>query len=614
MAIFNWDGTLNLDFKLSGTPFDFQSDVLQISDPMLEAHQFDVFEIGTDLAIVKARDPMGVPLSAAEQTYAFLPNMLVRQVGGPEANPASSNVVLSNGGQFWIGDRLTDTLTDDAANDITALATQLNSVNVSGLGGGDLISTGDGRDRVYGNTGADNVFGGANNDSLYGGQENDTVAGGAGNDNVAGDLGNDLLIGGTGDDIIYGGAGNDVIDPDSGNDTVFAGNGNDSLSLGDSDTGDKLIFMDKLQDRVDIVSTTGNMVVFLGDHNDRAFLNANAGDIQVHGDGGNDTVESQSFGEDSLFGGVDDDCLIALDGAIGEKHLFGGFGRDTLSQFDTSGAGPAPPNTWTLMEGGEGDDLMWYARGLRIPDANIGGDGVDHLIVDGRTDLNARDQTFTQVEFVDLSDGFSDRIRLADGNVEEGTTVEIDGRGGEDTIDGSAESDGMLVLLGSSGYDSLLGGSLDDTLVGGADDDTLIGNGGSDEFVFDQGPVGVDLLGFEGGVDVMMFDGNLFGGMSAIDPYVGTDGAMAGPTDNLLIAVGAGYASVAAFYTAFVMPGGADTAKPGFYAFFNSTASETQLYFDSDMSNAAATLIARFTSSEPSFPASFDPGHDFAII
>ena len=618
MAIFNWNGSGNLDFKTSGTPFDFQADVLQISDPTLEAHQFDVYEIGTDLAIVKARDPSGVPLPAAQQTYAFIPNMLVRQVGGTEANPASSNIVLSNGGQFWVGDRLTDTLQDDAGNAITALSTQLNSVNVSGVGGPDTIFTGDGKDRVYGNTGADSIHGGANNDSLYGGQENDRVDGGAGNDNVAGDLGNDTLFGGTGDDILYGGAGNDVLDPDSGNDTLFAGNGNDTLALGDSDTGNKLVYMDKLQDWVSIVSTSGDITVFLGDHNDVALLDANAGDIAVYGDGGNDTVESQSFGMDSLFGGVDDDQLSILEGAIGEKHLFGDFGRDTLSQLDTSGGGPTLPNTWTLMDGGEGDDHLFYARGLAIADANNGGDGTDVLFLDGLTNLNARDQTFAEIEFVFLGEvGMGDRLRLADGNVGAGETVEIDGRAGNDTIDGSAESNGMLVLEGGDGDDSLIGGDLDDTLHGASGDDTMIGGGGADVFVFDDGPglEGVNALGFEGGIDVAMFDGNVFGNISAIDGYIGTSGAAAVANDNLLIATGAGYASVAAFHAGFVAAGGAATAKPGFYVFFNTATSQTELHFDPDMSDAGGTtLIAEYLGSDPSFPASLDPNHDFHII
>ena len=257
MAVISWNGASNLDLKILGQTFDFRSDVLQVSDPSIQANQFDLVENGTDLVLVKARDATGAPLAAADVRYAYIPNMIIRQVGGTDSSPVSSNIVLSNGGQLYVGDRLTDTLLDDAGNDATALSTQLQSVQVWGLGGADTISTGDGNDRVYGNTGADSVSGGAGNDSIYGGQENDTVSGGGGNDQVAGDLGNDQVNGGSGNDVLYGGAGNDVIDPDTGNDTIFAGNGNDTVTIGDSDTGNKLVYMDKLQDEVNIISTTG---------------------------------------------------------------------------------------------------------------------------------------------------------------------------------------------------------------------------------------------------------------------------------------------------------------------------------------------------------------------
>src|SRR5690606_36237384 len=119
MAIFSWNGSSNLDLKIQGQSFDFRSDVLQISDPDLQAQQFDIVENGTDIAIVKSRDASGAPLPAGEVRYAYIPNMLVRQIGGTDGSPSSSNIVLLNGGQLWVGDRMTDTLLDDAGNDVT---------------------------------------------------------------------------------------------------------------------------------------------------------------------------------------------------------------------------------------------------------------------------------------------------------------------------------------------------------------------------------------------------------------------------------------------------------------------------------------------------------------
>lgn len=235
MAVISWNGASNLDLKILGQSFDFRSDVLQVSDPSLQANQFDLVENGTDLVLVKSRDATGAPLAAADVRYAYIPNMLIRQIGGTDSSPVSSNIVLSNGGQLWVGDRLTDTLLDDAGNDATALSTQLQSVQVWGLGGADTITTGDGNDRVYGNTGADVIDGGAGNDSIYGGQDNDKVSGGSGNDQVAGDAGNDTIDGGDGADWIRGGADNDDLTGGAGRDTfVFedtgTNNGRDAIS------------------------------------------------------------------------------------------------------------------------------------------------------------------------------------------------------------------------------------------------------------------------------------------------------------------------------------------------------------------------------------------------
>ncbi|MGE0714125.1 MAG: calcium-binding protein [Alphaproteobacteria bacterium] len=597
MAVFSWNGSTNLDLKILGQSFDFRTDVLQISDPALQAQQFDLVESGTDLAIVKARDINGAPLAASDVRYAYIPNMLVREIGGATTAPASSNIVLSNGGQLWVGDRLTDTILDDAGNNATALANSTQSVQVWGLGGADTIATGDGADRVYGNTGADQITGGANDDSIYGGQENDTVNGGAGDDQVAGDLGNDQLNGGSGADIIYGGAGNDVIDPDIGNDTIFAGNGNDTLSIGNSDTGDKLVYMDKLQDLVSIVSTTGNHTVYLGDGNDNAFLEANAGTVRVLGEAGNDTIEGQNFGADTFDGGADDDEITLREGSIGDKRLIGGDGDDSISVDDTSGfSGEVLPNTRVTVEAGEGDDSVHYARGLFITDANDGGDGDDQIAFDGRTDLLMRDLSLQNFETV-FFNGEDNYVGFADGNVAPGESLMVFGGNGDDTFDGGRETDGTYFMHGGNGDDELLGGAGDDTLAGEYGRDVLEGGGGVDQFLFVTGEDGPDVIeDFTGNIDLLVFNGNQFGGVSAIDGYKGTAGNSATANDNLLIATGQSYSSVAQF-DAFLSAGLADTDKPGFYIFFSATAGRGEIWFDTSMvSTDGAVQIATFNN------------------
>ncbi|BBK35683.1 hypothetical protein STAQ_07610 [Allostella sp. ATCC 35155] len=625
MAVISWNGASNLDLKSLGQTFDFRTDVLQISDPSLQANQFDLVESGTDLAIVKSRDATGAPLPAADVTYAYIPNMLVRQVGGTDASPVSSNIVLSNGGQLWVGDRLTDTLLDDAGNDATALSTQLQSVQVWGLGGADTITTGDGNDRVYGNTGADNVAGGAGNDSLYGGQENDTVSGGGGNDNVAGDLGNDQVNGGSGNDILYGGAGNDILDPDTGNDTLFAGNGNDTVTIGNSDTGDKLIYMDKLQDEVNIISTTGDHVVYLGDNNDYANLEANSGDIQVFGEDGDDLIRATNSGSETLDGGNDDDFVLIENGSVGDKLLIGGFGDDYLRVEDFSGNASLQilPNTRATVSGGEGDDFVEFGRGIFLTDAIDGGADDDHLQVFGQTILTLRDQSIENIETVEFS-GDHDSVIFADGNVAAGATLFVSDFKGADLFDGSRETDGHFVLDGESGNDTLTGGALADTIIGGFGVDLLTGNGGPDRFLLTQNwnetPYSDVIQDFTGATDKMAFDGNAFSDVSAIDGYKGTAGDNATANDNLLIATGDSY-SIGSFDT-FLSVGAADTDKPGFYIFFNASTNRGEIWFDTSMvSTDGAVLIATFNNiTAINQLAQFDEGPngnnsgDFVII
>ncbi|BBK29945.1 Ca2+-binding RTX toxin-like protein [Stella humosa] len=601
MAIFSWDGVSNLDLKILGQTFDFRTDVLQISDPGLQAQQFDLVEVGTDLAIVKVRDENGDPLPASEVTYAYIPNMLLRQVGGTTTAPISSNIVLSNGGQLWVGDRLTDTILDDAGNSIVDLSTQLQSVQVYGLGGADTIWTGDGNDRVYGNTGADSIRAGKGDDSVYGGQENDTIDGGDGDDLVAGDLGNDSLLGGAGNDILYGGQGNDVLDPGTGNDTIFAGAGEDTVSLGNSDTGNKLIYMDRGQDSVSIISTTGDHVIYLGANNDIAEMSANSGDIQVFGDGGNDTIVSQNAGSDTLDGGEDNDVLVIEQGSIGNKTLIGGLGDDEIVIVDSSGIASSQilPNTQVNVDAGGGDDTVSYARGLFITDQNNGGADDDVISFGGQTILTLRDKSIENFETVNFS-YYSDRVVFADGNVAAGRTLTVNAGEGEDYIDGSRETDGTFKLFGGSGDDTLIGGAGADTLEGGAGEDLLVGGAGADQFRFmDQWNSGNyrDVIGdFVGGLDRIVFNGNAFGDVSAIDGYKGTSGVGASANDNLLIATGQGYSDLSQF-DSFLSEGDADNNKPGFYIFFNTSTNRAEMYFDTDMtSTGGAVLIATFNN------------------
>jgi hypothetical protein len=101
---------------------------------------------------------------------------------------------------------------------------------------------------------------------------------------------------------------------------------------------------------------------------------------------------------------------------------------------------------------------------------------------------------------------------------------------------------------------------------------------------------------FTGTVDKMVFNGNAFSDVSAIDGYKGTAGDSATANDNLLISTGDSYSGITEFDT-FLSVGAADTDKPGFYIFFNNSTNRGEIWFDTSMvSTSNAVLIATFNN------------------
>ncbi|ASP32760.1 S-layer family protein [Labrenzia sp. VG12] len=113
------------------------------------------------------------------------------------------------------------------------------SYSIDGVGGDDVIATGDfddrieggsidGNDNISGGGGRDLLFGQAGSDVISGGSGDDVIVGGTGNDNLSGGDGSDLFMHGLGDgsDVISGGAGvawTDVIDLGGGPGVTSAG-------------------------------------------------------------------------------------------------------------------------------------------------------------------------------------------------------------------------------------------------------------------------------------------------------------------------------------------------------------------------------------------------------
>lgn len=183
-----------------------------------------------------------------------LPDWLVFDAGArafsgipPEDFEGALSIVVraSDGTQY-----ATDTFVleiEAAPNMIVALGG--GESDITGGGGGDLLSAA---------SGSNMIDGGAGNDVLGGGFDDDQLFGGAGNDILLGDnsdliAGADTLIGGTGDDLLEGGAGADtfIFVPGDGADTIG------TVGLNHEDPGASVISGADFVSGVDVVVLSG---------------------------------------------------------------------------------------------------------------------------------------------------------------------------------------------------------------------------------------------------------------------------------------------------------------------------------------------------------------------
>ncbi len=315
-----------------------------------------------------------------------------------------------------------------------AIASRVESSNISTSFGDDTISGLGGDDTINGSFGDDLIMGGQGNDSLLGSFNDDTLLGDAGNDTLDGGADNDTLLGGTGMDSLIGGTGTDFLDGGGSNDTLLGGDDNDTL---EGDVG-----------------------------NDE--LRGEEGNDSLDGGGGMDVLIGRE-GEDTLDGGIGNDTAS---GGDGDDSLLGGNGADRLSG----------QNDNDTVRGGTSDDTLFGAAGNDTLDGDGGADSVsggiggDTLFGDTGADTLRGD---ADNDFV-LGEGGHDSLKGGTGNdfVTGGAGNDyIEGNGGNDTLYGGDGGSG-------NGEDTLIGGGGDDFLVGDNQDDTLTGNSGDDIFYF----------------------------------------------------------------------------------------------------------------------------------
>jgi Ca2+-binding RTX toxin-like protein len=180
---------------------------------------------------------------------------------------------------------------------------------VRGGGGNDFIEAGQGDDVVYGGAGDDRVFGGSDferveTNELRGEDGHDLIMGGNGIDFLVGDAGNDTLKGGERDDVLYGGDGNDSFVGGTGDDVLDGGAGYDWVDLTSVSIGAWVDLRD-----------TGRQAT--GEGYDsfvsiEAVITGDGNDLLIGNKDGNTLIASA--GNDTLAGGYGTDALWGFEG------------------------------------------------------------------------------------------------------------------------------------------------------------------------------------------------------------------------------------------------------------------------------------------------------------
>ena len=195
---------------------------------------------------------------------------------------------------------------------------------------------------MTGGTAADTLFGGNGDDEMYGGAGNDTLYGQTGSDTLYGGEGNDTLYGGKQDDTLYGGEGNDTLDGGSGNDTLNGGTGSDTYIVSSAFTSGTLITINQTE------LATGDA----------------------------DVLQLQTLNHDTAVYALDEGVLTITDNATGGKVTVSGWDVNPLSKVVFA------DNTELT-----GKEITTQASSSHLVVMNNqtlnGGDGKDHLIVNG---------------------------------------------------------------------------------------------------------------------------------------------------------------------------------------------------------------------------------------
>lgn len=221
-------------------------------------------------------------------------------------------------------------------------------------------------------------------------------------------------------------------------------------------------------------------------------IQGNAGNDTISAGGGNDYV-SGGLGRDSILGEDGDDILY---GDADNDTIYGGDGDDVLR------GGPGSD----MLYGGDGDDTLWGDEpdGISLRDSMVGGAGNDIYYVNHSEDkvieepgdeggidsiyTNGNHVTLSNVEYVENQSsirgcsltGSAAKETLVGSKAAISRGDTIDGKGGEDYIEGSAQGDRIYFYNGDevhagggNDYITVMAGATEGIIDGGEGNDTV---------------------------------------------------------------------------------------------------------------------------------------------
>jgi Ca2+-binding RTX toxin-like protein len=264
---------------------------------------------------------------------------------------------------------------------------------------GDIITSFDGADTIYGLAGADVIYSGSGADKIYDGRGDDTVYAGADGDIIYGDLGDDQFFGGDGNDSIYSFGGADLMDGGAGTgDSVFYVNERSAVTINLVDQilnagaafGDTIVNIERIYG---VVYFANNLT---GDNNSNILVGGIRNDA-LNGGGGFDILRG-GLGADTMTGGTSGDYFqytsvaeggdTITDWAAGDKFSFAraAFGNLTGANvaainFLSVASGHAATTVDQKFIFDQATDQLWYDA-----DGNAGGAAV--MIADLSTNVN----------------------------------------------------------------------------------------------------------------------------------------------------------------------------------------------------------------------------------